>query len=265
MAITLGGTALTAAGWFLERTSGLDDVPEIGLETTTIPWREESVVTSPFRPVQPRDAVLTVGAVADDTSALATAQAALQGLLPGSEIILTHTRRPSQRLRVMLLSAPASYGPGPEALAPFYLQYGLRVRAVMPWWEDASEQTVNFTTSAVAVPQGTASTRGVITIAASGGTVTDPVVTYKTSAGATISTLAPTIAILNGDAWRCDVVTGQVRKRVSGVWSNAVDTLPDSFRLPIFETTHGVYSTSSWPTLEVTSGNGSVAYRRRYR
>lgn len=264
MPITLDGTALSGAGWFLVRSTGLDDIPTLALDTSTIPYREELVVASAWRSPAARDVVLTVGCLADTAADLSTATRALNALLPDGEIMLTHTRRPGQRLRVYVLGAPSSYGPGPEAVEPYYLELGVRVTAVSPYWEDATEQTVTFGSTATAIPMGLADCRGVITVAASGSSVENPVLTYVDADGVTQATISPTVTIADGDAWQIDVERGLVQSRVSGTWSNAITTLPDAFVLPVFRRQHSNYTTSDWPTLAVSAGAGTVTYRRRY-
>lgn len=262
--IGLAGSTLTSLGWFVVRTSGLEDKATRGLVTTALEGRETHVVTSPYRVAEPRNGVLTLGLMASAESALITAQNTLDAVINRrGGIVLTSTRRPNQQLTVYALGGPVTYGNGPEFVAPFYLELGLRVQAVDPWWEDSSAQSVAFTTSAIAMPQGTADAYPVITISASGGTVNNPVLTYKSGSGGTLLTLSPTVSILNGDAWQIDSQTNQVRKRVSGTWSNALDTLPAVFDFPVFRGEHFTYGTNS-PTLEVTGGNGLAAYRRKW-
>lgn len=263
MAITLAGGELTALGWWLVRSSGLDDLPAQSLQVGSLPAREHGVVLSRLRTEEPQDGTLTVACRATTAQALTAAIAALDAVIgSGTPIVLTHTRRYQQRKTVHVIGGPSSYGPGPEGRGPFYLEIGLRVRAIDPCWEDANEQSVNFTTSAVAVPQWTRTTRGVITIAASGSTVTDPEIVLKDGAGNPVVTLQPDIAIESGDAWQIDCVTEQVRKRVSGVWSNAIDTLPSGFTFPVFRREYWTPGTTN-PTLQTSGGAGTVTYRRR--
>jgi hypothetical protein len=262
--ISFNGSTVASIGWFVEKTSGLEDQPSRELLTATLPGRETSIVTSSRRPVSVSEGVVTVGARATTESALQTKIAALNALLfTSSAVTVTSTRRPSQQRTGHVVGAPADYRAGPEFVGPFDFQYGIRLR-FPDLWEDSSEQTVAFTT-ATAIPQGTADSRGVITITASGGSAVDPVITYKKGDGTTVSTLSPTITIVSGDAWQIDCGTGQVRKRVSAVWSNASETLPDVFTIPVFRRAHFTYGTNS-PTLAVVGTNaaGSVTYRRRY-
>lgn len=261
MTLTIGGTDVASVGWWLVRSSGLDDIPTLGLSVATLPGREESVVTSPVRTIEPGEAVITLACTAASLNDLETKRIALGNLLTTGELTLTHARRPGRQRRAWLVSAPVSYGIGPEARAPVYEEVGVRVRLLAPW-EDATAQSVDFTTSATTLPMGTLPSLPVITITASGGTVTDPVVTIKDGGGSTVATLSPDIAIASGDAWQVNVRTNQVRKRVSGTWSNAIDTLGDT-RLPRLLTSWVVGGVS--PTIEVTSGNGNASYRRRWR
>jgi hypothetical protein len=178
-------------------------------------------------------------------------------------LALGHVRYPDRQLIVYLTGGPSSYGVGPESLEPLYCEIGVQYVAPNPFWQDATLQVVNFTTTPVALPQGTADARGVLDILASGAGVVNPTFLYKSGAGVTLATLNPTITIADGDLWRCDCITGQVRKRVSGVWSNAADTLPDHFLFPVFRRAHFTYGVDD-PTGQVDQGQGSFSYRRQW-
>lgn len=262
MAITIDGNAITP--WWLVKSTGLDDLPTVEVPIVALPGRETSVVSSLSRALAPREGVLTVATQAESYAAMVTASTTLGRLTAKrTPAVLTHLRRPNQRLMVHFLGSVGGYGLGPEAVVPIYLEWGLRYRAVDPCWEDATEQTATFTTTPDSVTLGTADHRGVLRITASGSTVTDPVITYKNGAGTTLWTLTPDVEILNGDAWEWDGTTGQARVRVSGTWSNAQSTLPLSYTSPVFRVEHIVASTM--PTLAVSSGTGTLVYRRRYR
>ncbi len=70
---------------------------------------------------------------------------------------------------------------------------------------------------------------------------------------------------LSGDLIEINLSTGLVRKRVSGVYSNAMGALAAGWDFPAIDPNDGTFSASQWPTLQVSSGSGSITYRKAYR
>jgi hypothetical protein len=58
---------------------------------------------------------------------------------------------------------------------------------------------------------------------------------------------------------------GLVTKSVSAVVSNAMNALAPGWNFPALDPADGVYLTSTWPTLEVSSGTGLATYTKAYR
>lgn len=249
---------LTASGWQVLRTSGLDDLLAPTVREVTLPGLERTVELSTFDSVAPRDGILTLWVRATTYAAMQTALQRLRYRVGGGPVTLKHIRRPNQRLQVRLVRGPASYGSGPEDVGPFYVEVPVAVRAANPFWEATTQSAISFTTSAVAMPLGDAKVRPTILIAASGGSVVNPTVTYKNAGGTTIWSLAITHTIASGDAWEFNALTGTVRKRVSGVWSNAANTLVAGYTRPYLSPRDGDFFAPTWPTLQLSASSGSA-------
>lgn len=138
-----------------------------------------------------------------------------------------------------------------------------------PYAYATSTSTVTFGTSPTDIPLGTAPSRGnrfvtsKITIT---GAATTPILRYKSSAGTTLATMSFTgYSPLASDSIEIDLARGLVEKIVSGVRSNAMSALANGWNFPALDPQDGVYQTSDWPTLEVTSGSGSITYSKAYR
>jgi len=166
----------------------------------------------------------------------------------------------------VLLDSPA--GPN-SAFWSTYLAVELEFLLFDPFAYATTTSTVNFTNSATAIPLGTAPSTGqrtwggVITIT---GTATTPILTYKNYAGSTLATMSFTgYSPLSGDLIEINLGTGLVRKRVSGVYSNTMGALAAGWDFPALDPNDGTFSASQWPTLEVSSGSGSITYRKAYR
>lgn len=270
MSIYVNGVDLGGDGWRVLRHRGLDAAPTVEYPSTTLPGLGLDVETDTVGRAAPRRFSITWGTKATSYAALDTALRTLKARLVGAPVVLTMDRRPNQRLTARVTDFPVVNGIGGQEIAPYWLEAEVSFVALDPYFEDTSEQAVSFGTTATALPQGTAATRGVLLLTASGGSVVNPTLTYKTAAGVTVASLAATITIASGDAFEVDVARATVRKRVSGVWTNAASTLAVGFQYPVFSPRDGTFLTSSWPTIQVaaTSGganaNGTATYRRKW-
>lgn len=258
MANAIDGNDLSTLGWKLVRHRGVDAGVSAVVPTASLPDLGVDIESSLVTRYAPRSMAVTWGKKVADFAALNTALASLKALVTGRAVVLTFSRRPSQQITARCTDFPVVNGIGPQEIGPFYLEAELGFTAVDPFFQDVTPQAINVTTSATALPQGTADTDPVLLIVASGGSVVNPTWTYKNSAGTTLATLAATITILNGDALEIDCQRETIRKRVSGVWSNAASVLPLGFLWPVFSPRDGVYLTSTWPTAQIAATSGSA-------
>lgn len=263
---------LTAYEWRVKSAAGLDDLPERNFPLVSLPVLGLSIEASTYANVSPRDFSIVF---AIRTASQATLEAAIKALnyrLGGPAVVVRSTMRTNQQLTARAIGGKVSYGIGPQFVAPFYFQTEVPFRAANPYWKDtaAAAQSVSFGTTATALPQGTAPTRGTITIAASGGSVVNPKIRYRNSAGTLLAEILFTHTILTGDALEVNADTGTIRKRVSGVWSDAESLATAGFTLPTFAPRDGNYLTSTWPTIELAAdsgaanGQGTAAYSRAW-
>lgn len=262
--ITFRGVDTRSIGWHCSKTSGLDDIPQLSADTISISGRDGAIAASRDRTAIPREGTVhLVTTEIPDASTLQSRWNALMALLSDGGY-LTSPRRPNQRLGVRVLSAPVSYGTGAELIPKFHVELALRVQALSPWWEDATAQVVNFAASPQAVPVGTRSCYPTVLIEASGGTVTDPVITYRDHLDATVWTCTLDIEILSGDAVELDSATLRVRRRVSSVWSDALYAVPLGYVPLVLSPRHADPATPTWPDIAVSAGNGTLTYRRQW-
>jgi hypothetical protein len=170
----------------------------------------------------------------------------------------------------VLVSAPA--GPN-SAYWQTYMAVELEFLLFDPYAFKTTDSTVTFTTSAVAIPLGTAPSRGnravpsTITIT---GPATTPKITYRNSDGVEVSVMHFSDSVTGllasaSEQFEIDLARGLVRKLVSGTPSNAMGFLAPGWNFPALDPQDGNYELSAWPTLELTSGSGSVTYTKAYR
>lgn len=140
----------------------------------------------------------------------------------------------------------------------------LTFQADAPYWEDVTPQSVAFTTSAVAMPQGTAPSEPVLTTSA--GAATTPVLTCKDKDGATLWTC--TLASLtSGQRYRITTARSvmTIEKYNGSAWVSAEDAITAGvFPKPLPASGAG-YLASDWPTLEATAGSWTADYPKRWR
>ncbi len=151
----------------------------------------------------------------------------------------------------------------PAQLAP-PVRVEMTFRAANPYWQSTTPEAVAFTTSAVAMPQGTAPSEPVLTTAV--GAATTPVITAKDYLGATLWTA--TLASLGAsERYRITTAPGAmtIEKWNGSAWVSAEDALTAGiFPRPLPSNGTG-YQTSAWPTLQATTGSWTATYSRLWR
>lgn len=130
--------------------------------------------------------------------------------------------------------------------------------AVNPFWEAGSDTTVILAApnTPYAAEVGSGPSYPVIVLA----NCTDPTITYRNSAGDTVKTLALTITVSGADKVTIDMENGLITKTVSGVTTNAIDTMSNDSDFPFaLDPADGVS-----PDIKTSSGTGTVTYRKAY-
>lgn len=160
----------------------------------------------------------------------------------------------------------ASDGVGPtraNAQNEVPVRVAMTFRAASPYWEDITPQSVGFTTSAVAMPQGTAPSNPVLTTTAA--VATTPTITCKDYLGATLWTA--TLASLGAtERYRITTAPGvmTIEKYNGSAWVNSDASLTSgTFPKPLPSSGVG-YQTAAWPTLQATSGTWTAAYSKAW-
>ncbi len=144
------------------------------------------------------------------------------------------------------------------------MHVAMTFRAANPYWRDTSNTVVAFTTSAVAMPQGTAPGEAVLESAV--GAATTPTITCKDYLGATLWTatlasqgasekyrITTTPAVMTIEKWNGSAWVVSDASLTAGVFPKPLPSSPTG------------YQSSTWPTLQATSGSWTATYKKQWR
>lgn len=257
--VTLDGTNLTTAGYYISDVQGWLDAPQRDAETLTVRGASRALYVAPTT-VQPRRVVL-VGYASPATRTAANRRAVEDTLKRFAQRsgALTLSVNDGGTTRVIdgVVTRVATKLIG-HPIEGTVSQTELELLCADPRWRATSATTVNLSTTAASIALGTAPVGGVVTIQTSGGVnVVNPTIVYKNSAGTTLTTLTftGTLASATSDKLLVDLDNLTVTRQVSGVTSNAASWLTsgDFF---VCDPADGVPATPAWPsiTLGRTSG-----------
>lgn len=259
---------LSTLGFQVVRSTGLDDAIPLEPTVVEVPALGHDIEASIYGVQRPRTVTLRLRFRTSDSAALLAAMHGLRARTVNRIVRLRHAQRPGQELVARCKSSPVETG-RVRWVAPFSWEPTLEFVALDPMYRDTSDQVSGFGV-ATALPMGTADALPVVLFTAAGAAVTNPEYRVRDSSGVQVGRVAFTAVVANGDALEVDAAAGTIRKRVSGVWSNARDLVPIGQVIPILRASDGDWLTSSWPTIEsgATAGAvnlaGSISYRRRW-
>jgi len=247
----------SADGLVVASVTGLGDVPTVE-PITRERWGWQGLLeTAPSVPkIKPR--VITVTGILKAAS-VATLETNL-------DTLKRRFTANSQRVRFVNIAnrewiarltelAITPVGQGGQFVNP-WVNITLKLTALDPYGYDTSDTTVtSITDSDKAAAVGTAPSRPVLRCT---GAATNPLWTYKDGSGNTITTLQLTISVAGGDYVEVDCEAMTIKKSVSSVITDALDTLTSGD----FITLHPRDGAS--PTLRLSSGTGLATYRKAW-
>jgi hypothetical protein len=140
--------------------------------------------------------------------------------------------------------------PPPAQHTQSFIPVAITLVAYDPYAYDITSTTVNLA-GATALPQGSGPLRPVVTIT---GASVNPLLTLRNSAGATVATLGITRTQVGGDSLVFDMKARTIK--INGVSALGNVISGDFFEVDVAK--HGNYRTSSWPTLQSSSGTTAV-------
>lgn len=259
--IYVGATDLSTLGFRATAIPGWRDSPRRDYAFTAVPGGVN--IPAPLPTVQPRTLRIS-GLLGEDGDTWADRAADLDALIASigrEDVSITFgdasTRRVVGRL-VGSTTAPIATAMEKATGAPWNIT--LDFWCPDPRYIDASSSTVTAITTAKAIPAGTARMGGILVI--TGGT--NPVITAKNSAGATVGTMTLT-ADNTGETITLDFGLRRITTTIDGVtnplalWTGwATEEWID------FDPRHWAYGSESWMTLAVSSGTGVLTYYKAW-
>jgi len=152
----------------------------------------------------------------------------------------------------------------PESSANSFVEPGLIVNLSFltprPYRFDRYGQIISFDTSRTEVPLGDLPSGGVVTIM---GAATNPTLTYRASSGESKETMGFTIALTSDDFLEVDLDKRTITKSIAGTRTRD-DSIRTSGQFFTLDPSHGSPSWGAWPTLEVSTNEGTIAYHRNW-
>ena len=258
--VTMDGVDLESLGYQIRKIPGMRSRPATSTPNQALAYRIGSILTG-RRVVQPRELEIQGSVVGTSASDLHSKIESLQYRLSGTTITIIIQDKSTKQLICYVQTVEVAHAE-PELLTRV-AAVNIKLIALDPLWQETTNTTVNFTTSNVACALGTAPVRPVITITAA-GSINNPVITYRNSSAATVRQMSFTIAMVAGNVLTIDCDAQTITKTISGVTTDASDTLTGGDFIILDPKADGNWLTSSWPGLAVSVGSGQAVYKKRF-
>lgn len=245
-------------GLVVERVEGWIDGLSVAERTSLLPGRVGAVILPPETETTPRSIQVT-GVVKG--SSLASLRSNIDSLKERLYRGLVEVRFVDQSDRYVNARCSGFQVP---ATPPQFMNPRGRISFSLfcpdPLIYSTQPTIVGFSSVAALLPLGTAPVAPIIRIM---GVGTNPVLTYRKNNGASQATMGFTVTLAADEYLEIDCDLATVTKYAAGVATNGI-SLWTSGDFIVFDPQHGVFSDSSWPTIEVSAGTGECGYKRTW-
>jgi len=253
-ALLVDGFDLSTLGLVVDNPAGWRDGFSVSWPSTAVPGRIGEIVTSTEGQVNGRTLRIDGAVLASTVSALLSQIDEIKYRLGSTEKTFVFSDDETREFYAYCSAITH------QAIDPALIQRGISVRIGLeqtdPRRYGTSDTVVSgITTSPVDIPLGTAPVFPSITVTGASGFT----LTYKDSSAVAVATIviAGATSPVTLDCEAGTVVDGG---------GNAVAYLTSTSDFPFaFDPADGDYTTSDWPTLEVTAGTAVATYRKAYR
>lgn len=249
--VKVNGTTLDSMGFKPSTLEGNWDGPSLRVDEIVIPGAEGTVETTHEETLDPLDLTITGELQGTSEQDFEDKLDALKLALYRALITIIVGNQDARQRTGRVVGVKVSMGQSEFDTG----LVAIRIHCANPRLYATSTTTVTGAAATdLAVAQGTARTYPVITLTSA----TNPVITYKNYAGATVATLTVTgsgTIIID-----CNPVTGRTIT-IDGVRSDDALSAGDFFAISPVD---GTPSLSQWPTIRSSSGSVSIAYRKAY-
>lgn len=259
-AVYLNETSLESIGVYVEDLGTRASAPERSFSAVQIPGRQGAVVSGdPVTAEKRLTITASIDPAARTVAALVAAQDALKALAYRALVKVIADDDSTAPRQIDGVCERCDITPVVHPMVTQIARATLTLRCPDPTWSDVTGQLIGFTSTASAIPLGTAPSGGIVRIAAPSwsANVVDPVLTYLNAAGVTIETLSFTGTLTAGtDYLEVDLDRCTVTEYASGTGANAISWLSsgDFFALDPMD---GDPLNTSYPQLKVSATSGT--------
>lgn len=266
---------VSAFGLIVERVDGIDDLAQLTYPTAESP-DADGVLRLRTTPTRAARALVIHGTMwAPSAAALRTQLDRLKFHCQDGDLVVSTAQHSGLEFLGACTGIEATLADPPLSARQTFAKVAVPITCFAAFARASTDNVVSFSTS-TPMPQGSARTRPVLTVLATGAGCTDPVITLKNAVGITLATLdysnAGGLALAVGDSLVIDCTTGAQEKVTALlVRSNAAKYRTMASTFPIFlDPRDGDWlnATPTYPHLAGSLGSGaatfSATYRRKY-
>lgn len=258
-ALYLNDLDLGSLGFVVQSIDGLRDGLSLKWSSTALPGRAGALVLDGRPSSTPRQIVIHGTLRGGTLAGLMSALGQLQGVLRGGAIELRAVDT-TDRMLLCRVRDRSTVGTFPQLTSPD-AQVVLSLEAADPYWYSRQPVLANGGAAVrVTCPLGSMPSAPVTQIL---GAATNPVLTYRNSAGDSQGTMGFTVTLASTDYLEIDHHHRRITKYASGVASDGTALLTSGDWVTLLPE-DGDAVLGVWPTLETSAGSLTVCYRKAW-
>ncbi len=259
-AVYLNEVNLSTIGAYVMRLVGYTSAPTRSYPTLALPGRQGVVLTAdPEMSARTLQVQLAIATPSNTIAARASAEDDLKALAYNALVKVVVDDDVSAPRQIDGVCQTCEITTRQHPVDAVVSDVTLSILCPDPTWYDVTGQLIAFGTTPSPIPTGTATSGGIIRVAALGAVnVVDPVVSYLNAAGVTVKSLAFTGTLTAGtDYLEIDLDRQTVIEVASGVASNAISWLSTVSEFFAIDPMDGDVLHGSYAQLKVTATSGT--------
>jgi hypothetical protein len=253
----VNGYDMATLGLVVGTWPGFLDSPRRRMAGQTLWGRDGEVLTTSESSAEPREVQVSGVVLQDTVAATRTAWNTIKQKLDQGLLEVVFGDEPTLRLNAFCVQATLRvsegqrYTPGGQAT--------ISLLALDPYREAIEGSIVAFGAQPAQVPMGTGPSGGTIQLTGA----TNPVVTYRDQSGVIRGAMGLTVTLGANDFLTIDLSTSRITLSTAGVVTNGIGLLTAGTFFGL-DARDSDAAAGAWPTLETSSGNATLLYRKRY-
>ncbi|RTL04208.1 MAG: hypothetical protein EKK62_16840 [Acidimicrobiia bacterium] len=260
-AVYLNETNLSTIGAYTMRLASYTAAPARTYPTLALPGRQGAVLTAdPEMGPRTLQLSITISTTANTIAARATAEDRLKALAYNALVKLVVDDDVNAPRQIDAVCTACEVTTRAHPVDAVVSDVSLTLLCPDPTWYDVTGQVIGFSSTASAVPLGTAPSGGIVRVVAPSwsANVVDPVVTYLNAAGVTLKTMTFSGTLTAGTEYlEIDLDRQTVVEVSSGTSANAISWLSTASEFFVLDPMDGDVLNSSYPQLKVTATSGT--------